>query len=241
MARVKRAILKLSGELFGNEKNHISFKRYDQVAKQLVDIQKQTKIQLAMVVGGGNIFRGRQANHEVDHNEADVMGMMATIMNGIGLREALVRNGAPGTRLMTSISIPQIAEPYIRIKGRYHLDNNRLVIIAGGLGMPGFSTDSAVAQFASELQCEIIFKASTVDGVYDSDPKKNNGAKKYSELTYQEALDQRLEVMDRTAFAMCEKSNIPIFVFDIKDLHRLPDIINGDYSFGTLIDGGWAK
>jgi uridylate kinase len=237
MTNIKRAILKLSGELFQNENEHISFERYEYVAKQLIEIQQQTKIQLAIVVGGGNIFRGRQAKSEVDHNEADSMGMMATIINGIGLREALVRNGATDTRLMTSISIPQIAEPYIRIKGRHHLNHDRLVIIAGGLGMPNFSTDSAVAQFASELQSEIIFKASTVDGVYDSDPRKNGEAKKYSELTYQETLDQRLNVMDRTAFAMCEKSTIPIFVFDIKDLHRLTDIINGDLSFGTLIDG----
>ena len=237
MTNIKRAILKISGELFQNKDENIDFKQYDDVAKQLIDIQKQTKIQLAIVVGGGNIFRGRQAASKVDHNEADSMGMMATIINGIGLREAMVRNGAADTRLMTSISIPQMAEPYIRTKGRHHLKNNRIVIIAGGLGMPNFSTDSAVAQFASELQCEIIFKASTTDGVYDSDPRKNSKAKKYSELSYQDALDQRLEVMDRTAFAMCEKSAIPIFVFNIKDLHQLTDIINGDYSFGTLIDG----
>jgi len=241
MTNIKRAILKISGELFQNKDENINFKQYDDVAKQLIDIQKRTKIQLAVVVGGGNIFRGRQAASQVDHNEADSMGMMATIINGIGLREAMVRNGATDTRLMTSISIPQMAEPYIRTKGRHHLKNNRLVIIAGGLGMPNFSTDSAVAQFASELQCQIIFKASTTDGVYDSDPRKNNKAKKYSELSYQEALDQRLEVMDRTAFAMCEKSGIPIFVFNIKDLHQLTDIINGDYSFGTLIDGVGTK
>jgi len=237
MAIIEKAILKLSGELFGKEGSHIDFGRYNEVAKQLIEIQRQTKIQLALVVGGGNIFRGRQAMEEVDHTEADSMGMMATIINGIGLREALVRNGATDTRLMTSISIPQIAEPYIRIKGRHHLENNRMVIIAGGLGMPNFSTDSAVAQYADELRCQIIFKASTVDGVYDSDPRKNHKAKKYSELTYRQALDQRLGVMDTTAFAMCEKSGIPIFVFDIKDLHRLPDIINGDFSFGTLING----
>lgn len=237
MGKVKRAILKLSGELFGKGENHIDFKKYDKVARQLIEIQKETKIQLAMVVGGGNIFRGRQAASEVDHTEADSMGMMATIINGIGLREALVRNGARDTRLMTSISIPQIAEPYIRIKGRHHLDNNRMVIIAGGLGMPNFSTDSAVAQFADELQCRMIFKASTVDGVYNCDPKKNTGARKYPQITYRQALDQRLGIMDTTAFAMCERSEIPIFVFNIKDLHRLPEIINGDYSFGTLISG----
>lgn len=237
MTNIQRAILKLSGELFQGDTENINFERYDDVAKQLIDVQKQTQIQLAIVVGGGNIFRGRQASSTVDHNEADSMGMMATIINGLGLREALVRNGAPETRLMTSISIPQMAEPYIRTKGRHHLNHNRIVIIAGGLGMPNFSTDSAVAQFASELQCEIIFKASTIDGVYDSDPRKNPAAKRYSKITYQEALDQRLEVMDRTAFAMCEKSAIPIFVFDIKELHQLTDIIGGDYSFGTLVDG----
>jgi uridylate kinase len=236
MAKVERAILKLSGELFSNEKTHLSFDRFDEVAKQLIDIQKQTNIQLAMVVGGGNILRGRQANKTVDHNEADSMGMMATIINGIGLKEALVRNGANDPRLMTSIEIRKIAEPYIRNKGRHHLENNRLVIIAGGLGIPNVSTDSAVAQYADELQCRMIFKASTVDGVYDCDPKINHQAKKYSELSYRQALDQRLGVMDLTAFTMCEKFGIPIFVFDIKDLHRLPDIINGDYSFGTLIN-----
>jgi uridylate kinase len=237
MTNIKRAILKLSGELFQDENDNINFKRYNDVAKHLIEVQKDTHIQLAIVVGGGNIFRGRQAAQKVDNNEADSMGMMATIINGIGLREAFVRNGAADTRLMTSISIPQMAEPYIRSKGRHHLKSNRIVIIAGGLGMPNFSTDSAVAQYANELQCEIIFKASTTDGVYDSDPHKNDKARKYSELTYQQALDQRLEVMDRTAFAMCEKSQIPIFIFNINDLHKLTDIIEGDYSFGTMIDG----
>ncbi|MCX6726357.1 MAG: uridine monophosphate kinase [Candidatus Shapirobacteria bacterium] len=235
MVEVKRGILKLSGELFGTKENHIDSNRYSEVAEQLIEIQNITRIQLAMVVGGGNIYRGREAGSEVDHTEADSMGMLATIMNGIGLRDALVRYGATNTRLMTSISIPQFAEPYIRTKGRYHLDNNRMVIIAGGLGIPNFSTDSAVAQYGDELQCRMIFKASTVDGVYDCDPKKNGNAKKYSQITFQEALDRRLKVMDATAFTMCENSGIPIFVFNINDLHRLPEIIGGDYSFGTLI------
>jgi uridylate kinase len=237
MTTIKRAILKLSGELFQDGDDNINFKRYDDVSKQLIKVQQQTGIELAVVVGGGNIFRGRQASSEVDSNEADSMGMMSTIINGIGLREAFVRNGATETRLMTSIRIPAMAEPFIRPKGRHHLEQKRIVIIAGGLGMPHFSTDSAVAQFANELDCEIIFKASTTDGVYDSDPRKNKNAKKYLKLTYQDALDQRLEVMDRTAFAMCEKSQIPIFVFNIKDLDQLVDIIKGDYSFGTLING----
>jgi uridylate kinase len=237
MTNIKRAILKLSGELFQSANDSINFKRYNDVAKHLIEVQKETGIELAIVVGGGNIFRGRQAAREVDHTEADAMGMMATIINGIALREALVRNGAPDTRLMTSFNIHKLAEPYIRTKGRHHLDQGRIVIISGGLGMPNFSTDSAVAQYADELQCQMIFKASTTNGVYDSDPRKNKNAQKYDSLTYQDALDQRLEVMDRTAFALCEKSLIPIFVFDIKDLQKLTDIIEGDYSFGTLING----
>lgn len=230
-----RYILKVSGELFSNKEDSISFDQYDAVAKQIIEIVDNTGIQLAMVVGGGNIFRGRERATKVDPNEADSMGMIATIINGIALREAFVRNGAKDTRLMTTIHIQEIAEPYIRLKGNHHLDKNRLVILAGGLGKPGFSTDSAVAQFANELKCDLILKASTVDGVYDSDPKQNKNAKKLVKLTHQEALLKELEVMDSTAFAMCRKSKIPIFVFNIEDVDRLPEILNGDYSFGSLI------
>lgn len=231
----ERAILKLSGELFENNGDNISFLKYDLVAKQLIEIQKVTQVQLAVVIGGGNIFRGRQADIKIDHTEADSMGMLATVINGIGLREALTRNGAKNARLMTSINISELAEPYIRPKARHHLNENRLVVIVGGLGMPNFTTDSAVAQFADELECKIIFKASTVDGVYDSDPKVNINAKKYDKLSFQEAIDRKLKIMDTTAFTMCEKSNIPIFVFNIKDLDKLPLAIKGDYSFGTLL------
>ena len=232
-----RLILKVSGELFSTDEEHISFPRYDEVAKQIIEIVNQTGIQLAMVVGGGNIFRGRERDKQVDHNEADSMGMLATIMNGIALREALVRNGATSTRLMTALHIPEIAEPYIRIKGKHHLDEQRLVVLAGGMGSPGFSTDSAVAQYADELECEMVLKASTVDGIYDSDPRKNSEAKKLAEITYNYALLNGLAVMDSTAFAMCMRSQIPIFVFDIKDLSRLPDILEGDFSFGSLVTG----
>lgn len=233
--RIDRAILKLSGELFSDSNQHISFPQYDKVAKQLIEISKKTGVQLAVVVGGGNILRGREATLNVDHNEADSMGMLATIINGIGLREALLRNGNQNVRLMTAFNLPDVAEPYIRLKGRHHLDENRIIILAGGLGKPNFSTDSAVAQYADELLCNIILKASTVDGVYDDDPKLNKSAKRFSSITYREALLKGLGIMDQTAFAMCMKSEIPIFVFDIKDLSKIPEIINGDYSFGTLI------
>jgi len=231
-----RVILKLSGELFGeNGSNHIDFDKYDLVARKLITIQKESSAQIAIVVGGGNIFRGREADSKVDHTEADSMGMMATVINGIGLREALLRNGATDTRLMTAFNLPEVAELYIKHKGLHHLENGRMVIIAGGLGRPNFSTDSAVAQYADELQCRLVLKASTVDGVYDQDPRKYPQAVKYKELSFQTALDKKLAVMDLTAFTMCLRSQIPIFVFNIKDLHRIPQVINGDYNFGTII------
>ena len=188
-----------------------------------------------MVVGGGNIFRGRERNAEVDSAEADSIGMLSTVMNGIALREALVRNGAEDTRLMTAFHLPEFAEPYIRLKAKHHLANNRLVLLAGGLGKPNFSTDSAAAQYASELGCSMILKASTVDGVYDKDPKKNEDAKKLGHITFQKALEKGLKVVDPTAFAMCMLSEIPIFIFSIDDLRKIPDIISGDLSFGSLV------
>ena len=233
--KIKRVILKLSGELFSDKEQNISFLQYDKVSKQLIEIIQKTKVEMAIVVGGGNIFRGREASSEVDHSEADHMGMLATVINGIGLKEALIRNGAKDPRLMTAVGIDAFAEPFIRNKGLHHLENGRIVIVAGGLGLPNFSTDSAVAQYADEFLCEIILKASTVNGVYDSDPKTNKDAKRYETITYQKAFDKNLKIMDQTAFAMCAKSKIPIFVFDIKDLNKIPDIINGDYSFGTLV------
>jgi uridylate kinase len=233
--KIKRAILKLSGELFGNGKDPIRFEDYDRVARQIIGIVDKTKVEMAVVVGGGNIFRGRTAESDVDNTEADAMGMLATVINGIGLREALVRNGAKDTRLMTAFDLRAFAEPYIRLKARHHLDEKRLVIIAGGLGIPNFSTDSAVAQYADELRCDIIFKASTVDGVYDRDPRQNSDAVRYKDVTYKEAIEKELGIMDTTAFAMCKRSGIPIFVFKISDLEKLPQILNGDHSFGTMI------
>lgn len=235
METLDRVILKLSGEMFGEEGNNISFKKYENVARKLMEIKSRTSIELAVVIGGGNIFRGRQAESQVDHTEADSMGMLATVINGIGLREALVRNGESDTRLMTAFNLPEISEMYIKLKARHHLQSGRMIIIAGGLGIPNFTTDSAVAQYADELQCKMILKASTVDGVYDSDPRENPGAKRYVEISHKEALDRNLGIMDATAFTMCKRSKIPIFVFSINDLSKIPDAIGGDFSFGTLV------
>ncbi|MFI5240971.1 MAG: uridine monophosphate kinase [Microgenomates group bacterium] len=233
--RIGRAIFKLSGEMFGNEKDHISFDQYSEVSLQILKLSEDTGVQIGIVLGGGNILRGRQANPEVDDTDADSMGMLATVINGIGLREALIRNGATDTRLMVPFDVHKFAEPYIRRKAIHHLENGRLVIIAGGMGVSGHSTDSAVAHYAKELNCDIIFKLSNVDGVYDSDPNKNPEAKKYDQITYREALVQDLRIMDQTAFTMCMESKIPIFVFNANDFNRIPDAINGDFSFGTLI------
>jgi uridylate kinase len=236
-SRPQRLILKVSGELFASGDKNIDFQKYTDFAKQILEIVEITGIQLALVVGGGNIFRGREKNEEVDSTEADCIGMLSTVMNGIGLREAFVRLGAEDTRLMSAVNIPEFAEPFIRLKARHHLKNHRLVIIAGGLGKPSFSTDSAVAQYANELRCDMVLKASTIDGVYDKDPKTNGDAKKLTTLSFRQALESRLMVMDHTAFAMCMVSEIPIFVFDVKDLSRIPDIVNGDFSFGSLVAG----
>lgn len=236
MEKAPRIILKLTGELFGDGDNsNISFARYDQVAQTLIEIRRQIPLELAMVPGGGNIFRGRQADSKVDHVTADLIGMMATLQNGAGLREALIRNGETTTRLMTNLECAKIGEPYLIEKARHHLAEGRMVIIGGGLGMPGFTTDSAVAQFAADLQCRMVLKASTVDGVYDCDPRANPQARRFQRVTFDDALKKDLNVMDATAFAMCRRSQIPIFVFDVSQLHRIPEIIRGDYSFGTLI------
>jgi len=236
MERVKRVILKTSGELFGQDGDNVSFKKLNEVARRLIFIHQSARVQMAVVVGGGNIFRGRQANPEVDPTEADAMGMLATVMNGIGLREALVRNGAEDTRLMTAFPLPSFAEPYIRQKARHHLGEKRMVVLAGGTGLPGCSTDTAVAQYAWELRCQMVMKASTVDGVYNRDPKNNPDATKYERISFREIIAQKLGVMDATAFTKCREWNLPIFVFNINDLDQLPRAINqGDFSFGTLI------
>jgi len=231
----ERVILKISGELFGQNGNNIDFQKYDSVSRRLIKIKDDSRAQIAIVVGGGNIFRGRQANSQVDSTEADNMGMLATIMNGIGLREALVRNSVQDIRLMTAIPIEKMAEPYIIQKARHHLAHDRIIIIAGGLGIAGFSTDSAVAHYARDLCCRMILKASTVDGVYDSDPRQNPSAQKYPRVSFDDVIARKIKVMDSTAFTMCQESNIPIFVFNISDLDKTPEAIAGDYSFGTII------
>lgn len=229
-----RILLKLSGELFGMEDGQgINFSAFEKIAEALINIRDKTKVELAIVVGGGNIFRGRDKAEDVDEATADYMGMLATIINGMGLQEALERLGAP-TRMMTAIEVKSVAEPYIRRKALKHLSRGRIVILTAGTGNPFFTTDSGAALRAAELNCNIILKATNVDGVYSDDPRKNPQAKLFRELSYQQALEQNLNVMDATAFALCQKQKVPIIIFNINRLDDIDQILEG-HSFGTLV------
>jgi uridylate kinase len=237
MKKITRAIIKITGESFGNDVDSVNFDNFDKVAKKLIDITNNSKVQLAVVVGGGNIFRGRQANANVDSVEADRMGMIATVINGIGLKEALVRSKVKNIKLMSAFEIANIVELYNQEAGKTHLDNDGILIICGGLGKPGFTTDSAVAYYAEQLDCQLILKASTVDGIYDKDPNKYNDAIRFRSISFDEALKKELKVMDATAFSLCQNSKIPIFVFKSEDIDQIPDLlINNNFSFGTLVE-----
>lgn len=234
MLKYKRVLLKLSGELFGDKNGKgIDFTSYERIAKELINAWKKTKIELAIVVGGGNIFRGRERNKKVDEVAADYMGMLATIINGMALQEALERLGAP-TRMMTAFEIKAVAEPYIRRRAQRHLKKGRIVIFTAGVGSPFFTTDSGAALRAIEIGCDVILKATDVNGVYSDNPNKNPKAKLYKQLTYQEAIEKNLEVMDATAFALCKKQKMPIIVFNIKKLGSIGKILKGE-KIGTLV------
>jgi len=232
--RYKRVLLKLTGELFGEKNGHgINFASYDKIASQISKIWKKTKVDLAIVVGGGNIFRGRERATHVDEASADYMGMLATVINGMALQEALERAEAP-TRMMTAFEIKTVAEPYIRRRALRHMEKGRIVIFTGGTGSPFFTTDSGAALRAIEMKCDVILKASGVDGVYSDDPAGNPKAKLFKHLAYQEALEKHLNVMDATAFALCQKHNMPIIVFNINKLDKLDRILQGEKT-GTLV------
>lgn len=232
--KYKRVLLKLTGELFGEKDGKgINFASYEEIASQINKIWKRTKVDLAIVVGGGNIFRGRERATQVDEATADYMGMLATIINGMALQESLERLGSP-TRMMTAFEIKSVAEPYIRRRAIRHLEKGRIVIFTAGTGSPFFTTDSGAALRAIEMKCDVILKASNVDGVYSANPAKNPKAKLYGNLNYQEALEKHLEVMDATAFALCQKHKMPIIVFNIEELPNLDKILEGK-KIGTLI------
>ncbi len=232
--KYKRVLLKLTGELFGFEKGKgINFSSYDSISKVLVNLVEKTKVELVVVIGGGNIFRGREKDLSVDEATADYMGMMATVINGLGLQEAIERNGKT-TRMMTAFEVKSVAEPFIRRRAIRHLGKGHIVILAAGIGSPFFTTDTGAALRAAELKCDVLLKASNVDGVYSSDPKKDSKATKFEKLTFDESIAKNLKIMDTSAFQICKEKNIPITVFNINKLDSLEDILKGK-TIGTLI------
>lgn len=232
--KYKRVLLKLTGELFGNNNGKgINFSSFEGIAEQIISIHKKTKVELAIVVGGGNIFRGRERAKNVDEATADYMGMLATIINGMALQEAIERLGAP-TRMMTAFEVRFVAEPYIRRRAIRHLEKGRIIILTAGVGSPFFTTDSGAALRAIELKCNLILKATNVDGIYSNDPRKNPKATFYKKLSYDEAIKKDLKIMDTTAFSLCKNHNMPIVVFNINKLNSIDKILKGK-AIGTLV------
>ena len=231
--KYKRVLLKLSGEsLAGNLKHGIDF---DTVLKICEPIKKcvDAGVEVAIVVGGGNFWRGRSSG-EMDRTRADHMGMLATAINALGVADALEQLDVV-VRVQTAISMHQVAEPYIRNKAIRHLEKGRVVIFGCGTGNPFFSTDTAAALRAAEMEADIIMKATMVDGVYDRDPKTNPNAKKYDTVSYHEVLNKDLAVMDSTAASLCKDNNIPILVFSIEDPENIYKAVCGE-NIGTVVN-----
>ena len=230
--KYKRILLKLSGEsLAGEIKHGIDF---DTVLKICEPIKKcvDAGVQVGIVVGGGNFWRGR-ASGNMDRTRADHMGMLATTINALGVCDALEQFGLD-VRVQTAISMRQVAEPYIRNKAMSHLNKGRVVIFGCGTGNPFFSTDTAAALRAVEIEADVIMKATMVDGVYDCDPKKNPGAKRFDTISFQDVLSRDLAVMDSTASALCKDNNLPILVFSIEDPENIYRAVCGE-NIGTLV------
>jgi uridylate kinase len=231
----KRIILKMSGEaLAGDHGYGIDPDRAEEVGEKIKQIH-QLGVQIAMVIGGGNIWRGAQGvARGMAQSTADHIGMIATVMNGLAMQDALERLGVT-TRVQTAIEMKAVAEPYIRLRAIRHMEKGRVVIIAGGTGNPYFTTDTAAALRAVEVNAEIVIKATKVNGVYSADPKKVPDAVRYESLTYAQVLSERLQVMDMTAFTLCEENNMPILVVNLWEDDHLRRAVMGDHSVGTII------
>jgi len=229
-----RILVKLSGEILAGKKGYgIDPEIIQDLALKIKEVAEKG-IQVGIVIGGGNIFRGISSDSKgLDRVPGDYIGMMATIMNSVALQSALERLGCD-TRVMSALSITQLAEPYIRRRGIRHLEKGRIVIFAGGTGNPYFSTDTAAALRAIEINADIIIKGTKVDGVYSADPEIDPDATKYDTLTFKEVIEKELKVMDLTAVTLCKENNLPIIVFDIKSKNGLVDIINS-VPIGTTV------
>ncbi len=234
-AKYKRIVLKLSGEALKDiEKGEpLDSNILENLAKELKEVSEMG-VQICLVVGGGNIFRGLKASKRgVDRTTGDYMGMLATVINGLALMNALENEGV-SVRVQTAIPMEKVAEPFIVRRAVRHLEKGRIVIFVAGTGNPYFSTDTTAALRAAEIQADCIFKATKVDGIYDSDPVKNPEAVKFDDLSYQDAINKRLAVMDSTAFSMCQDTDIPILVFDMNTYGNIKKAICGE-TIGTLV------
>ena len=230
----KRVLLKLSGESLQGEQGYgISRETIGDLAAEIKEVQ-ELGVQLAVVIGGGNIFRGvAGAATGMDRATADYIGMLATMMNALALQEVLEEHGV-ATRVQSAIGMMQLAEPYIRRRAERHLEKNRVVILAGGTGNPYFTTDTGASLRANEIGADALLKATKVDGVYDSDPKKNPDAKRFEQLSYLDVLQKDLKVMDATAISMCKENNLPVLVFDLTTKGNIRRAIIGE-PIGTWI------
>ena len=233
--KYKRILLKLSGEaLIGEKKYGIDPKRLGDYAQEIKNIFDKG-VQIAIVIGGGNIYRGIESEGAgFDRVQGDHMGMLATIINGMALQSALASLSID-TRLQTAIKMEQVAEPYIRRRAMRHLEKNRVVIFGGGTGNPYFTTDTAAALRAIEIEANIILKGTRVDGIFSEDPEKNSSALKYDTITFDEVYKKKLNVMDLTAFTLCKENNLPINVFNMNIKGNLIKVCNGE-NIGTLVN-----
>jgi uridylate kinase len=227
-----RVLLKISGEALA-EGFGFDYSKLHDIADQIVAVHK-AGIEIVIVVGAGNIWRYRDTTESgIERTASDAMGMLATIMNSVALQSAIEKLGAQ-TRVCSAINVPQLAEPYVRRRCARHLEKGRIVICSGGTGNPYFTTDSAAALRALELNCDVILKASNVDGIYDKDPNKSKDAKKYDTVSFQEVIEKNLKVMDQSAFSLCREQNLPIVVFNFGAKGALLDAAMGK-KIGTIV------
>jgi len=235
-SRYKRILLKLSGEVFQNKQKGLSIDP-DVLKAMALRLKKIYKMgaQIAIVVGGGNIFRGTSGEARgISRNSGDFMGMLATIINALALQNAIEKEGIE-TRVMSAIEMHEVAEPFILRRALHHLEKGLLLIFAGGTGNPYFSTDTAAALRASEIGADVLLKATKVNGIYSADPNKDASATRYTKLTYQEALAKSLKVMDGAAFSLCMENHIPIIVFNFFEPGSIEKVVLGKENIGTLV------
>ena len=232
--KYKRILLKLSGEsLMGDKQFGIDNQRLSVYAKQIKEIH-DLGVEVAIVIGGGNIFRGVQAEEGgMDRTHGDYMGMLATMINSMALQSALESNGVK-TRLLSAIEMKEIAEPFVRRRAVRHLEKGRVVIFGAGTGNPYFTTDSAASLRAIEIEADVVLKGTRVDGIYTADPEKDPNATKYQQISFQECITQNLKVMDMTAFTLCQENDLPIIVFDMNRKGNLLKLVSG-LNVGTLV------